>query len=109
MIILTDMTKNPALTTLRNKSKREAELEKGSKDNETKKTVHPSVLCGIIEDLHSTPLEKLKQNYNIDDDFLNNLGNELKIASTRIKLKDSKQVSYAIFLQSRALILIIYQ
>lgn len=78
--------------TLRNKSKREQEFEAEQRNNDVKKTVHPSVLCGIIEDLHSTSSEKLKQNYSIDDEFLKNLGTELKIATTRIKFEKSSEV-----------------
>lgn len=81
------------MKTLRNKQKREQEFQNDPKENGPKKTVHPSVLCAIIEDLERHSTEQIKKNYNLDDEFLQILGNELKIAKTKIDLKGDSKVS----------------
>ncbi|CCH46930.1 hypothetical protein BN7_6536 [Wickerhamomyces ciferrii] len=78
--------------TLRNRQKREDELSKQRKESvsntneiKTNQTVHPSTLVGIIEDIETRSRDELKRTYNINDEFLNILGDQLSIAKTRVK------------------------
>lgn len=93
------------MKTLRNKQKREQEFQNEPDGETPKKTVHPSVLCSIIEDLERHSIEKLQVNYNLNDEFFQILGNHIKIAKTKIDLKGDSKVSINISKNSSCIIL----